>query len=110
MAALCRPSAIHWLDGSQAEYEGLCLQLVSAGTFTQLSNEKWPDCFYARTHPNDVARVEDRTFICSLSKENAGPTNNWAVPFLTRKTLKDVLRGSMRERTMYVLMGPIGPL
>jgi phosphoenolpyruvate carboxykinase (GTP) len=111
MAALCQPSAIHWLDGSQAEYESLCLQLVSAGTFMRLSNENWPGCFYARSHPNDVARVEDRTFICSLSKENAGPTNNWADPFVMRKTLKDVFRGSMRGRTMYVMpfsMGPIG--
>jgi len=111
MAALCQPSVIHWLDGSQAEYESLCLQLVGAGTFTRLSNEKWPGCFYARSHPNDVARVEDRTYICSLSKENAGPTNNWADPFVMRKTLKDVFRGSMRGRTMYVMpfsMGPIG--
>ncbi len=111
MADLCQPSSIHWIDGSQAEYEHLCDQLVTAGTFFPLDDTLWPGCFYARSAPNDVARVEDRTFICSLSKDNAGPTNNWEDPFVMRKKLKSLFRGSMRGRTMYVMpfsMGPIG--
>jgi phosphoenolpyruvate carboxykinase (GTP) len=111
MADLCQPASIHWIDGSKAEYNFLCDQLVNAGTFTKLNQELWPGCFYARSAPNDVARVEDRTFICSLSKDNAGPTNNWEDPFVMRRKLKQIFRGSMRGRTMYVLpysMGPIG--
>ena len=111
MADLCQPADIHWVDGSQAEYDYLCDQLVAAGTFTRLNQKLWPGCFYARSSPNDVARVEDRTFICSLSKDNAGPTNNWEDPFVMRKKLKSLFKGSMRGRTMYVLpysMGPIG--
>ena len=111
MADLTQPSAIHWIDGSDAENEYLCRQLVEAGTFTRLNEDLWPGCYYARSSPNDVARVEDRTFICSLSKDNAGPTNNWEDPFVMRKKLKALFKGSMRGRTMYVLpysMGPVG--
>jgi len=111
MADLCQPDHIHWIDGSQEEYERLCDLLVKAGTFFPLNEELWPGCFYARSAPNDVARVEDRTFICSLSKDNAGPTNNWEDPFVMRRKLKQIFRGSMRGRTMYVLpfsMGPVG--
>jgi phosphoenolpyruvate carboxykinase (GTP) len=111
MAELTQPAAIHWVDGSQQEYDWLCDELVASGTFIRLNQEQWPGCFYARSDPRDVARVEDRTFICSLSKDNAGPTNNWIEPFEMRKKLKELFAGCMRGRTMYVLafsMGPVG--
>jgi phosphoenolpyruvate carboxykinase (GTP) len=111
MAELTQPAAIHWIDGSEAENEWLCAKLIEARTFTRLDEQLWPGCFYARSSPQDVARVEDRTFICSLSKDNAGPTNNWEDPFVMRKKLKTLFRGCMQGRTMYVLpfsMGPIG--
>ncbi|MEY3607748.1 MAG: hypothetical protein RLZZ447_536 [Verrucomicrobiota bacterium] len=111
MAALCRPAAIHWVDGSQAEYEALCSQLVAAGTFTRLDQQRWPGCYLARSDPSDVARVEDRTFICSHSPEAAGPTNNWVNPYEMRRKLRELFSGCMAGRTMYVLpfsMGPVG--
>jgi phosphoenolpyruvate carboxykinase (GTP) len=111
MTDLCQPDNIHWVDGSQEEHNLLCDRLVGVGTFTRLNEDLWPGCFYTRSSPNDVARVEDRTFICSLSRDNAGPTNNWEDPFVMRKKLKSLFKGSMRGRTMYVLpysMGPIG--
>src|SRR5258706_4518526 len=111
MAALTKPAEIHWVDGSQEEYDDLCGQMVAGGTFIKLNENLWPGCFYARSDAADVARVEDRTFICSLSKDGAGPTNNWVNPFEMRKKLKELFSGCMRGRTMYVLpysMGPIG--
>jgi phosphoenolpyruvate carboxykinase (GTP) len=111
MAELCRPESIHWIDGSQAEYEFLCERLVAGGTFTRLDQKRWPGCFYARSAPGDVARVEDRTFICSLSRDGAGPTNNWEDPYVMRRRLKQLFRGCMQGRTMYVMpfsMGPVG--
>lgn len=111
MAELCRPDHIHWVDGSKAEYDFLCDRLVTGGTFTRLDQKKWPGCYYARSAPNDVARVEDRTFICSLSKDGAGPTNNWEDPYVMRRRLKQLFKGCMQGRTMYVLpfsMGPVG--
>ncbi|MBV9503410.1 MAG: phosphoenolpyruvate carboxykinase (GTP) [Acidobacteriia bacterium] len=111
MAELTKPDSIYWVDGSKAEYDTLCAQMVQSGTFVKLNQDLWPDCFYARSDAGDVARVEDRTFICSLSKENAGPTNNWENPHEMRRKLKGLFSGCMRGRTMYVLpfsMGPVG--
>jgi phosphoenolpyruvate carboxykinase (GTP) len=111
MAALTTPDSIHWVDGSPGEYDALCAQLVAAGTFIKLNQDLWPGCYYARSDAGDVARVEDRTFICSLSKDAAGPTNNWVNPFEMRRTLKQIFDGAMKGRTMYVLpfsMGPVG--
>jgi phosphoenolpyruvate carboxykinase (GTP) len=111
MAELAKPAAIHWVDGSQEEIDILRREMVASGTLIKLNEKLWPGCYYARSDAGDVARVEDRTFICSLSKDTAGPTNNWENPYEMRKKLKSLFNGAMRGRTMYVLgysMGPFG--
>src|SRR5213083_2892574 len=110
MANLTKPNAIHWVDGSVEEDEMLKAQMVESGTFTKLNEELWPGCYYARSDASDVARVEDRTFICSLSKDAAGPTNNWEEPFQMRRRLKGLFNGCMAGRTMFVLPFSIGPI
>ena len=111
LADHCEADAVRWCNGSKAEYDEICQLLVEKGTFIPLNAKKRPNSFACFSDPSDVARVEDKTFICSRRKEDAGPTNNWMEPQEMKNILEDLTAGAMKGRTMYVIpfcMGPVG--
>ncbi|MBI1783819.1 phosphoenolpyruvate carboxykinase (GTP), partial [Candidatus Sumerlaeota bacterium] len=110
-AKITTPDHIHWCDGSQAEYDGFIRQMVSDGTLIELNQQKWPGCYLHRSNPNDVARTENLTFICTPTAEEAGPTNNWMSPADAHEKVGGLFKGCMKGKTMYVIpyvMGPVG--
>ncbi|MFO7447277.1 MAG: phosphoenolpyruvate carboxykinase (GTP) [Ignavibacteriaceae bacterium] len=110
VSGMCKPDSVHWCDGSQKEFDELAAQLVKKGTFKKINEDIRPNSYYCQSDPSDVARVEDRTFICTAKEEDAGPTNNWINPAEMKETLKSFFDGSMKGRTMYVIPFSMGPL
>src|ERR687892_2855674 len=110
VAELAQPERVHWCDGSDAEWTALTEALVEAGTLVRLNADRKPNSFWARTDPSDVARVEERTFICSVDEADAGATNNWVDPVEMKQTMTELYRGCMRGRTMYVIPFCMGSL